>query len=91
MSVNLIVHDFLLHHVEGRETIPVEGRNVGECLAYLVKMYPSIKNELFDRRGKLRGYIEVYLNDKTTFPQELQHPVQDNDELRLLMVAMGGG
>ncbi|MBC7347323.1 MAG: MoaD/ThiS family protein [Clostridia bacterium] len=91
MSVQIIVHPFFLHLVEGQEIVEVEGRRVGECLASLVRRYPALKQALFDRHGRLRGWIEIYCNDRTTYPDELDHLVADGDQLRITVLAVGGG
>lgn len=90
MAVKVRVHPFHVHLVDGQEVVEVQGRTVGECLTALVARYPALKSELFDKHGNLRNYLEVYLNNQSTYPEELKHPVSDGDELSIIMIAQGG-
>ncbi len=45
---------------------------------------------LFEKSGKLRNHIEVFLNLKTTYPQELAMPVKDGDEMHITVMLAGG-
>jgi molybdopterin converting factor small subunit len=84
------MHPFFAEHVKGEQEIAVEGNNVGECLAALIEQYPPIEKKLFEKKGKLRGYLEIYVNGKSTFPKELDHPVVDGDEIRIIVFGAGG-
>ena len=90
MSVRIAMHPFFAEHVKGKQEIEVEGKNVGECLAALIEQYPPIEKKLFEKKGKLRGYLEIYVNGKSTFPKELDHPVVDGDEIRIIVFGAGG-
>ena len=90
MSVRIAMHPFFAEHVSGKQEIEVTGKDVGECLADLVKKYPPIEKKLFEKKGKLRGYIEIYVNGKSTFPKELAHPIVDGDEIRIIVFGAGG-
>lgn len=88
MGVKVRLHPFLN---EGREGVfEVEGSTVGECLNELLKVSPGLKGKLFDKSGKLKGYIEVLVNNKTTFPKELAFPVKDGDVLDVIVFLAGG-
>lgn len=90
MRARIAMHPFFAEHVKGKHVIEVEGKNVGECLAELVRQYPPIEKKLFEKKGKLRGYLEIYVNGKSAFPKELDHPVVDGDEIRIIVFGAGG-
>jgi molybdopterin converting factor small subunit len=90
MSARVAMHPFFVEHVRGKEAIEVEGKDIGECLAALIKQYPPIEKKLFEKRGKLRGYLDIYVNGKSTFPDILTHPVVDGDEIRIIVFGAGG-
>ena len=90
MSARIAMHPFFAEHVRGKKAIEVEGKDVGECLAELVRQYPPIEKKLFEKKDKLRGYIEIYVNGKSTFPKELVHPIVDGDEIRIIVFGAGG-
>jgi len=49
-----------------------------------------MKEALFDKNGKLLGYINIYVNRKRPYPELLDKPVKDGDDI-LLAMAIGGG
>ncbi|MCR4419807.1 MAG: MoaD family protein [Clostridia bacterium] len=90
MGVRIRVHPFYVEKVGGQEVVEVEGKNVGECLNVLLKRYPAIREDLFDKNGQLRNHVEVYVNGQPTYPEELKYPVSDGDELDIVVIATSG-
>ncbi len=90
MSVQVSLHRTHRQFTGGLETVDVQGETVGDCLRYLAKEYPGIGEALFEKQGKLRNHIEVFLNLQTTYPQELAMPVKDGDEIHVTAM-LGGG
>jgi hypothetical protein len=87
-KINLPV--FLQAYTDNRETMEVDGRNVGECLAVVMKAHPDIRKMLVDDKGKLHSYVGVYINGQDAFPGEMARPVKEGDEIHVLY-ALGGG
>jgi molybdopterin converting factor small subunit len=75
---------------DGQATVKVEGNTVGQCLEGLVKQFPKIKPRLFDKKGRLRNYVEIYVNQESAYPDELAKAVRDGDELHLMELVAGG-
>jgi molybdopterin converting factor small subunit len=90
MSIVVNLHKMLQVHADNHEKVEVEGSTVGECLRYLVGKYPEMKNELFDVRGKLFGFYDIYVNGKSTYPQGLEKQVKNGDEITIDMTLPGG-
>ena len=88
MGVKLKIHPLLLQFTEGQEILEVRGQTVEECLRDFQTRFPS--SEVFDKQGKLRNSMGVFLNHRSIYPQGLDHPVKDGDELSLLVVIGGG-
>ena len=76
--------------VDDVKVLDVAGNTVGDCLNDLVKQFPQCGEMLFDKNGTLIGYIEVYVNGESTYPEELSKPVKDGDQLYILSVVAGG-
>ena len=70
--------------------VEVEGNRVGDCLDHLVRQYPGMKEALFDKRGKLLNVIEIYVNMKSTYPDELATRVTDGDKIHITLMLAGG-
>ncbi len=90
MSARIAMHPFFAEHVRGKQAIEIEGKDVGECLTALVGRYPPVEKKLFEKKDKLRGYLDIYVNGKSTFPNTLTHPISDGDEIRIIVFCAGG-
>ena len=76
MTVNIHMHLVHRQHTDGKKVIAVQGNTVERALADLVRQYPAMENELFNKKGQLHGHIEIYLNAESAFPGELEKPVK---------------
>lgn len=90
MSVKIHIHVTHRQHTDGRKTIEVDGANVREALNNFIAAYPGMKTELFDKKGALNHYIEIYLNKESAYPGELQKPLKDGDEIQITTFLAGG-
>ncbi len=90
MSVRVNLHKTHRRYTDGLEAVNVEGKTVGECLQHLVDTYPGLENEIFEKKGKLKAVIEVYLNGESAYPDELKRSVRDGDEIHLTLILAGG-
>ena len=90
MSVNITIPHILKHLTNNVEAVSVNGNTVGDCLAGLTEKYPEIKEQLFDKDGKLLKHIDVFVNGKSAYPDELTTKVNSGDELYIFIVLVGG-
>jgi molybdopterin converting factor small subunit len=90
MSIVVNLHKILQVHADDHEKVEVEGSTVGDCLKYLVGKYPEMEKELFDARGRLIGFYDIYVNERSSYPQGLEKQVNDSDEIIIDMVLPGG-
>jgi molybdopterin converting factor small subunit len=71
--------------------VRVPGATVGEVLRNLDTRHPGIGARLFDGRGGLRRYVNVFHNDEDIRGlRELETPIADSDTLSII-AAMAGG
>ncbi len=59
-----------------KDSVEVSGVTVGDALSQLTAQYPNIKKNLFNDQGKLRSFVNVYVND-----EDIRY--MDKDETRL--------
>jgi sulfur-carrier protein adenylyltransferase/sulfurtransferase len=59
-----------------QDSVEVAGATVGDALARLSAEYPSIKKNLFNKQGKLRSFVNVYVND-----EDIRHLDKDATKL----------
>jgi len=54
----------LRQYTQKRATVSVSANNVGDALADLVTQHPDLKRHLYSEDGKLRAFVNVYVNDE---------------------------
>lgn len=75
----------------GSAEVAVEGATVQEALQSLDTSYPGFRDRLYDDQGKLRQFINIYVNDSDIrFGQGLDTPVSERDELSIVPAVAGG-
>jgi molybdopterin converting factor small subunit len=50
-------------YTEGEKQIVVTANTVGEALSELIEMFPALQPHLYDEEGKLRQYVNIFVND----------------------------
>ncbi len=54
-----------LRQYSGKQaSVDVQGKTVGEALSGLVSQHPDLKRHLYTDDGKLRSFVNVYVNDE---------------------------
>jgi molybdopterin converting factor small subunit len=71
--------------------VEVQAANVGEALAGLVGQHPDLRRHLFAEDGKLRAFVNVYLNDEDVrYLQKDATTVGDGDTISIVPSIAGG-
>ena len=71
--------------------VRVAGATVGEVLKNLEQAHPGVGARVFDDKGAVRRYVNVFLNDEDIrFLQELSTPVAEGDRITLIPAIAGG-
>jgi MoaD family protein len=71
--------------------VTAAGGTVGEVLRELEKRFPGIGPRLFDDKGAVRRYVNIFHNDEDIrFLQELETPVRDSDRITIIPAIAGG-
>src|SRR5829696_5882123 len=74
-----------------QESVEVTGTTVGELLADLTKRYDGLKKHLYADDGRLRNFVNIYLNDEDIrYLQREQTPVKAGDSLSIVPFVAGG-
>lgn len=60
----ILIPTALRQFTEQKDSIDVSGGTVADVLNQLTAQYPNIKKNLFTDQGKLRSFINVYVNDE---------------------------
>ncbi|MBZ2187115.1 MAG: MoaD/ThiS family protein [Bryobacter sp.] len=48
----------------GADAVEVNGATVGEALSALIAAHPELKKNLYNDEGKLRSFVNIYVNDE---------------------------
>jgi len=54
----------LRQFAEKQDHVELAGASVGEVLTALTARFPDLRKQLFNDEGKLRSFVNVYLNDE---------------------------
>src|SRR5215207_9111886 len=74
-----------------QESVEVTGATVGELLADLTQKYDGLRKHLYADDGRLRNFVNVYLNDEDIrYLQREQTPVKAGDSLSIVPSVAGG-
>ena len=71
--------------------VEVNGGTVAEALSSLIVQHPDLRRHLFTDDGRLRAFVNVYLNDEDIrYLDNLDTAVKDGDELSIIPAVAGG-
>ena len=74
-----------------KESVEVNGNTVGELLADLTTRHDGLKKHLYADDGRLRNFVNVYLNDEDIrYLEREATPVKPGDELSIVPSVAGG-
>lgn len=91
MSVEVRVPTVLRTHTGGVKTVAAEGTTVRELVADLESRHPGLGAALLDEEGRLRTFIQTYVNDEDVrFLGGIETPLADGDEVTILPAVAGG-
>ncbi len=91
MGVNILVPTVLRQHTGDKASVSVEGKTVGEALKHLVAQHPGLKPHLFSENGKIRSFVNVFVNeDDIRQKGDMKAPVKNGDEVSIVPSIAGG-
>ena len=91
MSATIRIPTPLRTATGGIATVEVDGATVGEALAALEQAHPGVSERLLDDSGRLRRFVNVFVNDEDVrFQQGLDTPVQPGATVSIIPAVAGG-
>lgn len=71
--------------------VDISAKNVKELLDVLEKQYPGIKTRLCDESGRVRRFVNIYLNEEDIrFLKQEATALKDGDEVSIVPAIAGG-
>jgi adenylyltransferase/sulfurtransferase len=91
MATRILIPTPLRPYTDKKDAVEADGTTVGELLADLTAKHAGLKGHLYNEQGKLRSYVNVYINDEDIryLNKELT-PVKPGDTLSIIPSVAGG-
>jgi molybdopterin converting factor small subunit len=81
----------LRQYVEKKDSVELSGATVGELLAALTSQYSDLRRHLYSDEGKLRSFVNVYVNDEDIrYLSKDATPIKESDTVSIVPSIAGG-
>ncbi len=91
MSVNVRIPTILRTYTGGKAEVPADGATLAEVIADLEARHAGIAARVLDDQGKLRRFVNVYVNDDDVrFEQGLDTATPDGAGVSIIPAVAGG-
>ncbi|MFC8075463.1 ubiquitin-like small modifier protein 1 [Streptomyces sp. NPDC057307] len=91
MSVNVRIPTILRTYTGGKAEVPAEGATLSQVIESLETNHPGIAARVLDDQGKLRRFVNVYVNDDDVrFEQGLETATPDGAGISIIPAVAGG-
>lgn len=91
MAVKVIIPTPLRAYAGKQESVEVQAKTVAEALSALTGKFGDLKKHLFADDGRLRSFVNVYVNDEDIrYLQKDLTQVRDGDTISIVPSIAGG-
>jgi sulfur-carrier protein len=91
MAVKVLIPTPLRNLTNNQAEVSVEGNNVKELIDNLGKNYNGLKDRLCDESGKIRRFVNIYLNEEDIrFLQGEATALKAGDQVSIVPAIAGG-
>ncbi len=91
MAVKVRIPTPLRKYTGNAAEVQASGANVKELLDSLERAHPGLKERICDENGKLRKFVNVFVNDEDIrFMDSLETRIKDGDEVGIVPAIAGG-
>ena len=91
MPTQILIPTPLRPFTDKLDTVEVDGQTVGELLQGLTSRYGALKNHLYSTDGRLRSFVNVYVNDEDIrYLQKEATPLKNGDVVSIIPSVAGG-
>ncbi len=87
----ILIPTALRQYAGQQNEVAVTGTTVDEALGALTESYPDLRKQLYSEAGKLRNFVNVYLNEEDVrYLQKGNTPVSGDDTISIIPAIAGG-
>ena len=91
MAVKVRITTPLQKLTRNASEVQIEAKDINEMLSDLEKKHPGIKERLCDGDGKLRRFVNIYVNEEDIrFLKGKDTPLKEGDEVSIVPAIAGG-
>ena len=91
MANDVLIPTPLRVYADKQDVVQVEGNTVGELLQNLTAKYLDLKKHLYNEDGRLRSFVNIYLNDDDIrYLDKEATVVKDGDTISIVPSVAGG-
>jgi molybdopterin/thiamine biosynthesis adenylyltransferase/rhodanese-related sulfurtransferase/molybdopterin converting factor small subunit len=91
MATRILIPTPLRPYTDKRDAVDAEGATVGELLADLTTKHAGLRGHLYNEEGKLRSFVNVYINDEDIrYLEKELTPVKPGDTVSIIPSVAGG-
>lgn len=91
MAVKVRIPVLLRTLTNGESEVSAEGGTIEELLANLEAAYPGMRERFYDEQGKLRRFINIYVNSEDIrFLDGEKTALKEGDEVSIVPAIVGG-
>jgi len=87
----ILIPTALRQFTEQKDSVEVDGGTVADVLHQLTAQYPNIKKNLFTDQGKLRSFINIYVNDEDIRYLDKDATKLEGNETLSIVPSIAGG
>jgi len=81
----------LRQYAEKKDSVELAGSTVGEVLGALTSQFPDLRKQIFNDEGKLRSFVNVYVNDEDIrYLKKNDTPTAAGDTVSIVPSIAGG-
>jgi len=91
MSIQVQVPVALARYADNQDTFELDGNSVDEALSALTEKFPGLKAHLFGDDGKLRHFVNVYVNDEDIRYGDNTKTTLKNGDIVTIVPSIAGG
>ena len=71
--------------------VEIQAKNIQDLIEQLNRAYPGIKDRICDDQGKLRRFVNIFLNEEDIrFLKKEETTLKDGDEVSIVPAIAGG-
>jgi molybdopterin converting factor small subunit len=91
MGVKVMIPTPLRPYAGKQESVDLQAGNVGEALETLTKEFQELRKHLYADDGKLRSFVNVYVNDEDIrYLQREKTQLREGDTISIVPSIAGG-